>query len=122
MTRCTHGWTQGIATDGQWHGEGPRPPAGHVLCLNCGEMVSDPHAPAAALAASECIEYGDTCRGEVHYRTPLSGTGKSFARCEHHWSQRLDTWERMNREYPDSPIAPAWFDETAAGEHWDSDY
>jgi hypothetical protein len=31
-------------------------------------------------------------------------------------------WERIEREYPDSPIAPAWFDETAAGEHWDSDY
>lgn len=74
------------------------------------------------LAATECLEYGDACAGDVEYRTPLSGTGKAFARCEAHWEKRLDEQERINRTYPDSPCAPGWFDESAAGEHWDDDY
>jgi hypothetical protein len=71
---------------------------------------------------AECLEAGPECRGKVEFRMPLSGTGRAFPRCDHHWEKRLDTQERINRNYPDSPIAPAWFDPTAAGEHWDEDY
>lgn len=72
----------------------------------------------------ECLDdYGDgECAGPVEYRMALSGTGRSFPRCEKHWQERLGVQERINRDYPDSPIAPAWFDPADAGEHWDDDY
>ena len=72
----------------------------------------------------ECLDdHGEnTCRGPVEYRMPLSGTGKSFPRCDFHWDKRLDRQEEINERYPDSPIAPSWFDPMDAGERWDNDY
>jgi hypothetical protein len=75
-----------------------------------------------ALPADTCLEYGDECSGAVTYQLPMSGTGVSYPRCEHHADQRLALQERLNRDYPDSPNPPAWFDPTYAGEHWDEDY
>lgn len=59
------------------------------------------------------------CHGPVEYRMALSASGRSFPRCEAHWHARLEDQERINRDYPDSPIPPAWFDPSAAGESWD---
>ncbi|MFL5861155.1 MAG: hypothetical protein ACJ780_10280 [Solirubrobacteraceae bacterium] len=70
----------------------------------------------------QCLESGPECEGAVEFRMPLSGTGRAFPRCEHHWDKRLDTQERDNQRYPDSPAAPAWYDAAAIGEHWDEDY
>ena len=42
--KCTHTWVQGLATSGEWHGEGPAPEPGHVLCLHCHKIVPDPFA------------------------------------------------------------------------------
>jgi hypothetical protein len=75
-----------------------------------------------ALPYEDCLEFGPDCGGHVEYRMALSGTGKSFPRCDEHWSKRLAEQERINRDYPDSPVAPAWFDPAAAGERWDDDY
>lgn len=66
-----------------------------------------------------CLDHGPDCSGKVEYRMPLSGTGRSFPRCEHHWAKRLDAQARINHDYPDSPIAPACFDPANAGECWD---
>ncbi|MFZ2526644.1 MAG: hypothetical protein WAX14_03165 [Rhodococcus sp. (in: high G+C Gram-positive bacteria)] len=68
-----------------------------------------------------CLDsYGSNdCAGAVEYRTPLSGTGRSFPRCEKHWSERLDRQEDLNRRYPAHP--PADFDPMYAGERWDED-
>lgn len=77
--------------------------------------VSDP-------SALTCLDQGNDCRGAIEYRMPLSGTGRAFPRCDHHWDKRLDAQERITRRYPDSPVAPSWFDESAAGERWDEDY
>lgn len=74
------------------------------------------------LDSTDCIEYGDRCDGLVEYRYPLSGTGKSFARCDFHWSERLDAQERISERYSDSDCAPSWFDPTYAGERWSDDY
>lgn len=68
-----------------------------------------------------CLNGPEGCQGAVEYRMALSSSGRSFPRCEHHWSLRLDEQERINRDYPDSPIAPSWFDPSYAGERWDSD-
>lgn len=75
-------------------------------------------------AALRCLDdTGPTvCKGPVEYRDALSGTGRSFPRCAKHWDERLDTQERLNRDYPDSPNPPAWFDESYAGERWSDDY
>lgn len=73
----------------------------------------------------ECLDDGDDrhpCSGPVEYRMALSASGKSFPRCAAHWERRLAEQERLNRDYPDSPNPPAWFDPMDAGEHWDEDY
>jgi hypothetical protein len=74
------------------------------------------------LDASECLNHGVDCKGAVEYRMPLSGTGKSFPRCDAHWADRLDTQAGIDRRYPDSPMPPRDFDPYYAGERWDSDY
>lgn len=69
----------------------------------------------------KCLEHGPACQGTVEYRMPLSGTGKSFPRCEHHWDKRLDQQAEINRKYG-SNVPPADFDPMYAGEHWDEEY
>ena len=74
-----------------------------------------------ALGAGECLNYApDVCIGPVEYRMPLSGTGKSFPRCDFHWGERLDQEDQTRMRYPTH--APADFDPTYAGESWDDDY
>lgn len=65
---------------------------------------------------------GEECSGVVEYRMPLSGTGRSFPRCDAHWHARLDRQAEIDARYPDSPFPPADFDPTYAGETWDDDY
>jgi hypothetical protein len=55
----------------------------------------------------------------VEYRASLSGTGTPIARCDKHWSKRLDRQEEIRKDYPDSPVPPSWFDPSYAGESWD---
>lgn len=70
-----------------------------------------------------CLDKSDECAGEVEYRTPLSGTGKPFPRCAHHWEKRLDRQEEITRRYaPFSDVPPAGFDPTHAGEEWHPGY
>lgn len=69
----------------------------------------------------ECINGPDDCAGAVEYRMALSGTGVHYPRCDGHWAARLDTEERLRRDYPDSSTPPAWFDPAAAGETWDTE-
>jgi hypothetical protein len=71
----------------------------------------------------ECLDDpgGGGCHGPIAYRMALSGTGRSFPRCDGHWADRLDEQERIASRYPDSPIAPSDFDPSYAGERWDED-
>jgi hypothetical protein len=69
----------------------------------------------------ECLEGHDgTCKGTIELRWPLSGTGRSFARCDKHWEERVIIQEGINQRYPTH--APADFDPLYAGERWDDDY
>lgn len=70
----------------------------------------------------ECLDGPAECQGAVEYRMALSGTGRSFPRCDKHWSDRLDVQEGIDRRYPDSPFPPSDFDPSYAGERWDEDY
>jgi hypothetical protein len=67
----------------------------------------------------ECLDGPNGCEGEVELRMPLSGTGKPFPRCDHHWDLRLDRQEQINNRYPAQP--PSDFDPMYAGERWDED-
>ena len=69
----------------------------------------------------ECLDgHGGGCEGEVEYRMPLSGTGRSYPRCDFHWAERWEYQQQLNERYP--VHAPADFDFLDAGEHWDEDY
>lgn len=67
-----------------------------------------------------CLDSGPDCAGAVEYRMPLSGTGRSFPRCDSHWEERLRVQDGINRRYPAQP--PSDWDPAHAGEHWDEDY
>jgi hypothetical protein len=70
----------------------------------------------------ECIDGPEGCGGDVEYRTtPDRSDFKAFLRCEVHFAERLERAERNMTEYPDSDLAPAWFDPANAGETWESD-
>lgn len=61
------------------------------------------------------------CGGEVEQRWSRSGMTSTF-RCERHEMDHQDILDGISRRYPDSDVAPAWFDPTYAGETWDDDY
>lgn len=86
--------------------------------------MTQPTTAAPTSEALRCLDAGDahTCTGPVEYRHALSSTGVSYPRCDGAWAERLDDQQRLRRDYPDSPVPPAWFDEAAAGERWDDDY
>lgn len=70
-----------------------------------------------------CLDDGDPegCEGKVEYRLPLTDTGIPYPRCDKHWAARLDIQAGINERYPDSPIPPADFDPSYAGERWNED-
>ena len=81
------------------------------------------------LTIEDCLDHGtppnaehgnSPCSGTVEYRMPLSGTGRSFPRCERHWEARLVMQEQNEARYPQT--APSDFDPAHAGECWDEDY
>jgi hypothetical protein len=60
------------------------------------------------------------CRGVVSFR--WTDAGSRIAECSHHMAASLERNAETRERYPDSPIAPGWFDEADAGERWDDDY
>lgn len=75
------------------------------------------------LERTDCIEHNpaaDDCEGNTELRMSLSGTGTPIARCDGHWSKRLDLQADLNRRYPATP--PSDWSPLDAGEHWDEDY
>lgn len=68
----------------------------------------------------DCLDGPHGCEGAVEYRTPLSGTGRSFPRCERHWDQRLAKQDEINQRYG-SPAPPSDFDPAYAGERWEEE-
>lgn len=76
----------------------------------------------APLDEEECLEYrteGEDCSGPVEYRHPLSGTGRSYPRCDRHWQDRLAFEEGLRKRYPEQP--PRDWSPLDAGESWDED-
>lgn len=75
------------------------------------------------LSYEDCLENhpdsDDPCKGEMDYRMALSGTGRSFPRCDHHWDRRLEIQEGINERYPTHP--PSDWSPLDAGEAWGED-
>jgi hypothetical protein len=67
----------------------------------------------------ECLDKSAECAGAVEYRMPLSGTGRSFPRCDKHWSDRLDVQRGIDERYPSHP--PQDWSPLDAGESWYED-
>jgi hypothetical protein len=69
-----------------------------------------------------CLREGGRtpCSGYVRYR--YSDLGAAIPECVAHMRESLDRNTRERYRYPDSPIAPDWFDPLDAGERWDDDY
>lgn len=67
-------------------------------------------------------QYPDVaCKGDVY--THISRSGMTSSRmCDAHFEAHNDVLDGIAQRYPDSSVAPAWFDPTYAGESWDSDY
>lgn len=67
-------------------------------------------------------DYGEnTCRGEVTARLSYAGTGTVIHECAFHLDESGKQNEEHCRNYPDSDVAPWWFDPTFAGERWNED-
>lgn len=66
-----------------------------------------------------CMNGPEECEGTPEFRMPLSGTGRSFVRCDGHWAKRLDVQEGIDRRYPTHQ--PSDFDPAYAGESWYED-
>jgi len=74
------------------------------------------------MTAPDCLDGPAGCDDtQVQYRLGVWGAGRCFPRCEAHWEAHAEAQQAIAHAYPDSPIAPAWFDAAAAGEHWDDD-
>jgi hypothetical protein len=66
----------------------------------------------------ECLDArpDSECEGAVEFRMALSGTGRSFPRCDKHWNERLVIQEGIDQRYPQHQ--PSDFDPAYAGEEW----
>lgn len=85
------------------------------------EIEYDEDGFAKAMPTERCLNYpSDECSGSTRPRTSRSGLTHSLKcdGCQDALDERLD---EIDRHYPDSPIAPDWFDPTYAGENWDDD-
>lgn len=85
------------------------------------EMVTITETQAGEIeVALECLNgMSGECRGQVEYRMPLSGTGRSFPRCDAHWQERLDREQELLERYPVHP--PSDWSPLDAGEAWGED-
>lgn len=71
---------------------------------------------------TDCFDYDEaSCEGPVYEYYSRSGITKA-TRCERHQMQKEAKLDEIAHRYPDSDVAPAWFDPTYAGERWNDDY
>lgn len=86
-----------------------------------GDLEYDDQGFAKAMPTERCDNYpSEQCGGETYPRTSRSGLTHSL-KCDGCQAALDDRLDEIDRRYPDSPIAPSWFDPTYAGEHWDSE-
>lgn len=79
----------------------------------------DHDAPAPT---ERCHNYpSHTCEGVVTTVVSRSGLSTSH-KCEGCQEDLAGRLAAIDERYPDSSVAPSWFDPTYAGERWDSDY
>ncbi len=97
---------------------------GEFWCRDCETVrVDEYEAERQELLAKGCrfAESESPCSGSLDTRVSAGGT-VMIVECDRHMDESLQRQEEINRNYPDSPIAPSWFDPAACGETWDYDY
>lgn len=92
------------------------------FCWSC-DGLNDHQPWCPEIEPLACLERdsGD-CEGPVEWHSTDPGVRPAFPRCAFHWALRCGLEDRLRRDYPDSPMAPSWFDPANAGERWDDDY
>ena len=69
----------------------------------------------------ECLRaHRNDCDGALGVR--YSALGTPITECQKHMEESEAKNAATAERYPDTDIAPVWFDESIAGEHWGSDY
>lgn len=105
-------------------------PAVSQQCTACLVYAHEPAAATACVAAAHtwedlhCVDSGldSSCGGDRTEYCFGYGLKGSYTRCGVHFAAYMERAEKINRRYPDSPIPPADFDPTYAGERWNDDY
>lgn len=93
-----------------------------MFIANEHEFETDEHGFELPGPTEWCLNYDQgNCSGPTRTRWSRSGLTQSVKcdGCQHDLDERLDD---VQRRYPDSSVAPSWFDPTYAGESWDDDY
>jgi len=91
---------------------------GEVECRDCGHVEPAP----AAMDYEDCLDGPEGCSGAVEYRMPLSGTGRSFPRCEGHWDARLERQQEINERYFSTPSSHYCRHGSYIGDPYGADY
>ena len=91
---------------------------GEVQCRDCGHI--EPAPPP--LTYADCLEGPWGCSGAVEYRTPLSGTGRSYPRCDLHWWKRCERQVQINVRYFGTPSSHYCRHGNYIGDPYGADY
>lgn len=85
------------------------------------ELAYDDDGFAKPMPTERCDNYpSESCKGTTLPRTSRSGLTHSL-KCTGCQSALDDRLDEIDRRYPDSDVAPSWFDPTYAGESWDGE-
>lgn len=88
-------------------------------CDGCG--ITD-HGTRYCYVMVECLDGPEGCSGPVEYRMALSGTGRSYPRCEKHWDERLARQDEINERYFSTPSSHYCRHGNYIGDPYGADY
>jgi hypothetical protein len=114
MSTCRHSAGQGA------HPEfAPHLKEGEVQCSDCGHIEPAPEP----IPAEDCLDYNVyECKGAVEYRYSMSGTGRSYPRCDKHWSDRVDKQDQIRERYMGTPSSHYCRHGNYIGDPYGADY
>ncbi len=93
-----------------------------MMIANEAPFTYDEHGFEVPGPTEWCLNFDQgRCSGNTQTRYSRSGLTQSVKcdGCQYTLDEKLD---EIQQRYPDSPVAPSWFDPTYAGESWDEDY
>lgn len=92
-----------------------------MMTYDADELEYDDGGFVKEMPTERCDNHpSPTCSGTTLPRTSRSGLTHSLkcTGCQNDLDERLD---EIDQRYPDSDVAPSWFDPTYVGESWDGE-